>query len=53
MERNFIEFLEGDCYSWQEDVTPGEAEWFRFQEAIKEHQQLAMEQTNRYSNEWM
>lgn len=31
-----------DGYFWQEDANKEETHWFRFQEAIKEHQKLAM-----------
>ena len=32
-----------DKYFWREDVDREETHWFRFQEAVKEHQKMAME----------
>ncbi|MCD6362049.1 MAG: hypothetical protein J7M38_14425, partial [Armatimonadetes bacterium] len=32
-----------DKYFWQEDVDKEKTDWFRFQEAVKAHQALAME----------
>jgi len=29
-------------YKWREGVNPENTDWYRFQEAVKAHQQLAM-----------
>jgi hypothetical protein len=36
-----------DEYFWKEEVNKEDTEWFKFQEAVKEHQALAMEPVNK------
>jgi hypothetical protein len=43
IEKDFLGSFVSGCYTWREDVAPEETNWYRFQEAVKEHQQLAMD----------
>jgi len=43
IEKDFLGFICNGCYTWQENVVPEETDWYRFQEAVKEHQRLAMD----------
>jgi hypothetical protein len=43
IEKSIAELLcEGCWYVWREDVRKEDTEWYRFQEAVKDHQSLAM-----------
>jgi len=42
IEKDFPGSFISGCYTWREDVEPEETDWYRFQEAVKEHQQSAM-----------
>lgn len=43
IEKDFPESIISGFCMWREDVTPEETDWYRFQQAVKEHQQLAMD----------
>ncbi|MFT5701283.1 MAG: hypothetical protein ACI8ZB_004174 [Desulforhopalus sp.] len=44
MEGSFLELLTDNCwYAWREEVSFQNTNWYRFQEAIKEHQTMAMQ----------
>jgi hypothetical protein len=43
IEKEFPESLISGCCTWREDVALEKTDWYRFQEAVKEHQQLAMD----------
>lgn len=43
MEGNLLEFVCDGCWNvWREDVDVEKTDWYKFQEAVKEHQALAM-----------
>ncbi len=45
MEGNLFELLSDGCWNvWREDIDYQKTDWYRFQEAVKEHQALAMKQ---------
>jgi len=42
IEKDLFALICNGCCYWREDVVPEETDWFRFQEAVKEHQRAAM-----------
>lgn len=46
IKRDFMGFIINYCHTWRENVVPEETDWYRFQEAVKEHQRLAMDRIN-------
>lgn len=46
IKKDLMGFIINYCYAWREDVVPEETDWYRFQEAVKEHQKLAMDRIN-------
>jgi hypothetical protein len=42
IEKDFPGHFISGSGTWREDVAPEETDWYRFQEAVKEHQQLGM-----------
>lgn len=43
IEKVFPGAIISGCCTWREDVTQENTDWYRFQEAVKDHQQLAMD----------